>query len=552
MGAEGGKIRSGFRACQTPPSSLLSEKVGRLYQILYRLVASLTDGYNWFILNILLLAALLTSASLFSPLGYTMSSLANEFEGHETPILEVYVTGDYGEYNEFSNWFLEDIEEYKDQEYFYTKHKVERSRLLTEENATALEEIEGVETVVRALYYDAETTYEQWVTPMELEEREEQLIMEKEEYPARYSFVLNEWESSGVNASLAEFDLKIHSVYCLGMLCVEVGKIDGWALGFNELIEGEMVKPGEALRAAVNSYIVDRSMLIIDREAPVRLLFGHSIDKVDLYFRNDTSHVYDFEIVGVLTHTSRDWGSGSAIDGYINIIVDLQPFMEILQDENHERGVPLPRYTSLYVKPATPMDLPNVEREIKQLLPEAKVKNAGKAPLTISNIAKTSAERYGLLSAGSVLILGAALVSTQFGEAYIGRKQMWLLKAKGWGVLDIVSYTLLRAAVTGVVAGIIAAGILLLAQGKMADSIMLSDIVSTSPELYKVLAEALSDFPAYPEITIQPLMGVTASAITCTIGLLHNLTTKPQSLEIIVSEGERSISKHNNVYRGRP
>ena len=129
---------------------------------------------------------------------------------------------------------------------------------------------------------------------------------------------------------------------------------------------------------------------------------------------------------------------------------------------------------------------------------------------------------------------------------------MWLLKAKGWGVLDIVSYTLLRAAVTGVVAGIIAAGILLLAQGKMADSIMLSDIVSTSPELYKVLAEALSDFPAYPEITIQPLMGVTASAITCTIGLLHNLTTKPQSLEIIVSEGERSISKHNNVYRGRP
>jgi hypothetical protein len=531
-----------IRACPTPPNPPFYKNIGKLFQILNRLVTSLTDGRRWFFLNVLLLSGVLTSTSIFSPLGYTMNSLANEFEGQMTPVLEVYNTGERGEYIELSNSYLGDREELRELEIIYSTFNNYCMKLLTEENAIALEDIDGVETVVRALYYDAETTYEQWVTPTELEERESSLLEVKEEYPEYYSSMVDEWELSGVNVSLAEYNFKVHSHYTLGMLCVEVGKIDGWSLGFNELMEGAMVKPGEALRATVNRHLLDGVMLNIDREDPVRLLIGHSIDRIELYFRNDTSHVYDFEIVGVLTQTSRDWSSGSAIDGHINIMADLNPFMEILQDENHMNGVPLPRYTSLYVKPTTSMDLPHVEKEIKRLLPEAEVKRAGKAPLTISNIVQVSAMRYGLLSAGSVLLLGAALVSSQVYEAYKGRKQIWLLRARGWGSLDIVSYTLLRAAVTGIVAGIIAAVIMLLAQGKIANSIMLSEVVSTSPMMQHLLSQALSGFPTYATIFNQPLIGVTASVITCTITLLYSVITRPRS-PILTVTAEGNIDK---------
>ena len=534
----GTAFRDVYRACPTPPNPLFYKNIGKLFQILNRLITSLTDGRRWFIINVLLLAALLTSTSVFSPLGYTMRSLANEFDGQMTPVLEIYNTGERGYYIELSNSYLRDREEYRELEIIYSTFINHCMKLLTEENATALEDIDGVEIVARALYYDAETTNEQWVTPMELEERESYLLEEKEEYPEYYSSRVDEWEASGINVSLAEYSLKVHSHYCLGMLCVEVGKIDGWSLGFNELMEGEMVKPGEALRATVNRHLLDGFMFNIDRDDPVRLLIGHSIDKIDLYFRNDTSHVYDFEIVGVLTQTSRDWGSGSAIDGYVNIIADLYPFMEILQDENHMNGVPLPRYTSLYVKPATPMDLPTVEMEIKRLLPEAEVKRAGKAPLTISSVVQASAMRYSLLSAGSVLLLGAALISSQILEAYKGRKQIWLLRARGWSRLDFISYTLLRAAITGVAAGIISAGILLLARGKIADSIMLSEVVSTSPVIQHLLSQTLSSFPTFTAISNQPLIGVTASVITCTVALLYSVSTKPRSpILTVVAEG---------------
>ena len=76
-------------ACPEPPNPHLFKDIGKLVQILNRLITSLTAGHRWFLLNVLLLAALLTSISIFNPLGYTMRALANEFDDQVTPVLEV-------------------------------------------------------------------------------------------------------------------------------------------------------------------------------------------------------------------------------------------------------------------------------------------------------------------------------------------------------------------------------------------------------------------------------------------------------------------------------
>jgi len=450
-----------------------------------------------------------------------MNRLATEFKGKTTPVLEVRsLTSD--KYDSRFIWlFLDDAHELIDEKLEYPSYWDEWKSFFTEEDVKRIEGLEGVETVVRVLDCEVNVKPDKIPYQEEVNKRIKELL-EDQVYEAWRNGALE--LAASWNMTLIDYWNMTGSYRTTVARCLELDKIMGWSLGFDEEAAAEIPPSELSSSIIVNEFMLnDFAGLKVGEKAYFLIGQVGSYNMNGTWHQYDRRHIYAFDVVESTHQLYSSWSSSEP-----NIVADLDTFMNILRRERSQNGASLPIYSTLLVKPATPMDLIKVEEYIKGLYPDKRTMRTGTAPITIGEKAaqaetgfKAMAFNYTLASAG---ILAALLLA----EAYRNRKMIWLLKTRGWGRLDMISYTLVRTALLGLIAGCIGAVVVFAGKSTIISVLTPVEIMTASPEVAKLATKAVNDaFTSYM-VTALPLLGVTAAVLSSIPVVIYSDTTKPR------------------------
>jgi hypothetical protein len=128
---------------------------------------------------------------------------------------------------------------------------------------------------------------------------------------------------------------------------------------------------------------------------------------------------------------------------------------------------------------------------------------------------------YTSASAG----LGVAVL---FVEAVRNRKMLWLLRSRGWTRLDILSYSLAKAALLGVASGVLAALTIEAAKPLIIDSLAPQALMNASPTIAPLVSKAMNESISIYMIFVLPLLGITATVLCSVASTIYSLVTKPK------------------------
>ncbi|TRO54884.1 hypothetical protein E2P71_03540 [Candidatus Bathyarchaeota archaeon] len=320
--------------------------------------------------------------------------------------------------------------------------------------------------------------------------------------------------------------------------CIESDKIAGWRLQFGEeslasipvekrdssIIVKEYLLSGES-REGEHSIGKDVYFLIGQTGAycpgsPVWLSEMEANGTAVFY---DLRHIYSFNVTSSVPSTIFAWNGNDP-----GIIADLSTFIKILEQERNPDGAPFPIYTSLIVKPASSTDYYMVEGRLRSLFPGKAFSRAGTAPVSIGEEASQAnvvfrgmTLFYTSASAGlSVLIL---LI-----EAVRNRKLVWLLKSRGWSWLDMLSYSLARAATMGLIAGGLTMIITWASLPLVIDIYAPDTLMTTSSTVSSLVLKALNESVNHNMILSLPILGVTVTVLCSAPSIIYSLVTRPR------------------------
>jgi hypothetical protein len=502
-------------------------------QILNRLFRSFSDSYFWSIVTIWIIALMIFSATVFPALGSSMNRVSLEFKGKSTPVLELKADFPEGWDTRFYSTFLnnQSLKGSFDPWAGYWKY------CLTEGDAKKIEQLDGVESVVRVIDLDARVRPE--VLPKFLVESKklyiDGMISGHPEYFERKN-VLN--LAASWNMTPVEYMNMTTSYYGMVTRCIESDKIAGWKLLFGEealagipkenLNNSIIVKeymlhdefPDEGYRLGEKAYFLTGQAGSYCPGSPV---WSTAMEINGTSVSYDRRHLYSFNVTSSIPSVSVAWNAKEP-----GIVADLDAFLRILDKERNPDGAPLPIYTSLLVKPTSPTDYVKVEGYLRGLYPGKTVSRAGTAPLSIDEkAAQASTEFYGMayLYTSASAGLGVAVL---FVEAVRNRKMLWLLRSRGWTRLDILSYCLAKAALLGVASGVLAALTIEAAKPLIIDSLAPQALMNASPTIAPLVSKAMNESISIYMIFVLPLLGITATVLCSVASTIYSLVTKPK------------------------
>ncbi|HUS79206.1 MAG TPA: hypothetical protein VM050_11180 [Patescibacteria group bacterium] len=496
------------RICPVPPRPGGFDQVGRLIRIGGRLLRSFRQGYGWSLLHVFLVASALVSSAVLLPVSDATRSLSSLHEGGSTPVFEVKIPDQYGVYHNFIDCYLA-----SDEDVAWSYFWGDWGNLFTEEDALRAEGLDGVESVARVITYRGHTELgSEW--ELEKDEWIQGILWGNSSYDQgrreRTSQIAERW-----NVSMVDY-LNLTGPYSRGcnIIGYEVEKARDWSLGFNEITDGRCIDGGEDGIMLNNWWLEggeDRSL-----GDTLRLMVGPSgyynlSDSKEWY---DDRKIYSFQIVGAV--------QGS---GYVDAVIDIDRMLEMFGQVRHGRSAPLPLYTSFYVKAATPADSQEVEEGLNKLFPGKTILRVGSAPIMVGEALQSVSGRLGDIYGMTMLLIGGALALSQAAEVHSSRKSVWLIKLRGWGYLDLLSFALLRMALIGTLAGI-ASVALMKVVGPSVPNLIVPTMHLSSPEAVSYISETVSNTlsgSGWPLV----VQGVTATVISGALSIIYLLLTKP-------------------------
>ncbi|HUV55172.1 MAG TPA: hypothetical protein VMW03_08215 [Candidatus Krumholzibacteriaceae bacterium] len=522
-----------MRVCRIPPDSVKPPNDRKVVQIFRRLLRSFSDSYFWSIVTIIVITIALFSATVFPALGSAMRRVSLEFEGKSTPVVEVKaVYPDYWD-TSYPYTFLnnQSIEGAFDPWAGFWK------LCLSETDVTRIEQLEGVESVVRVIDLDSRVRPEvltKCVTD-DLKERIESMMSTYPEFFERKGMINR---ASSWNMTLVEYMNLTGSYYGMVTRCIESDKIAGWRLQFGEesltsipvekrgssiivkeyLLSDECYEGGH--RIGKSAYFLIGQTGAYCPGSPVWLV-EMEINGTAVFY--DLRHNYSFNVTSSVPSTSFAWNGRDP-----GIIADLDTFIKILEEERNPDGAPFPLYTSLIVKPALPTDYNRVEGMIRSLFPGKAVSRAGAAPVSIGEKAKQADTEFHVMSVVYTSMsagLGAVILLV---EAVRNRKLVWLLKIRGWSGLDMLSYGLARAGMMGLIAGGLTMIITWVSLPLVIDTYAPSSLMVVSSTVSSLILKALNESVNSNMILSLPILGVTVTVLCSAPSIIYNLLTRPR------------------------
>jgi len=517
------------RACRDPPDPSRFSSARKATQIINRLFRSFSDSYFWSIITILIIVAMIFSATVFPAIGSSMNRISLEYKGKTTPVIEIKAVFPQGWGTRYYPTFLNNqtIEGSWDPWVGYWRS------CFNESDVNMIKRLGGVETIVRVLDYEA------WYRPEVLTPEMIAYTRARLEY---YTSINNSFldresyrkRAASWNMTPTEYFTMTSSYTKMIVMCIDTSASKDWSLGFGEALT-------EISEEDLNSSIVVSQFILQDDLSPLKVgqkaLFligqegeyspGSPIWSTEMELNGttvsyDKRHVYEFNVTSSFT-------SGSTWNGKTpGIIADLDTFLHILEKERNPDGAPLPIYTSLLVKPTSPTDYAKVEGYLRGLYPGKTVSRAGTAPLSIDEkAAQASTEFYSMAYLYTSVSAGLG-VAVLFVEAVRNRKMLWLLRSRGWTRLDILSYSLAKAALLGIASGVLAALTIEATKPLIIDSLAPQALMNASPTVVPLVLRALNESMSGYMIFVLPILGVTAAVLCSVASTIYNLMTKPK------------------------
>jgi len=304
----------------------------------------------------------------------------------------------------------------------------------TEANVSAIQGHEQVEGVVRGLELNVNWSpgTEEWL------QRQEKNAMQY------YNFLMNTNQTSAkevlkrLSELAAEMNVTVQQLllnsarrtsWAINILGIETDKIAGMVSYFNNLVEGRFLRPKEENTIVVTTDVVEYTGLKVGDTVTFQIGKGN----------------FTYRIVGVIGPHHN-----------LHMVADLFHLQDIIKHEMGNESSVLPLYTVLFVKAASPADVVGVAQEIERLCPTAGVEYAGFAATLARQLLESLVANYNLTSTLAILLTGGLLLISRGLEAVKSRREVGLLKAMGWGRMDIFSYTIVQSAIIGLVAGALA------------------------------------------------------------------------------------------------
>lgn len=498
-----------------------------------RLFRSFSDSYFWSIITILLIAAALVSATIFPALGASMNRVSREFEGKTTPVVEVKAIFPDGWDPRYYPTFLNN----QSLEGSFDAWAGYWTMCLTESDVKRIEQLEGVESIVRVI--DIYSRVRPELLPKSLiESNKEYIAMMISENPKYFERrdILN--LAASWNMTPVEYMNMTTSYNGMVTRCIESDKIAGWKLLFGEEALAGIPKENLNNSIIVKEYMLhdefpdegyrlgEKAYFLIGQAGsycPGSPVWSTAMEINGTSVSYDRRRLYSFNVTSSIPSISVAWNAKEP-----GIVADLDAFLRILDKERNPDGAPLPIYTSLLVKPTSPTDYVKVESYLRGLYPGKTVSRAGTAPLSIDEkAAQASTEFYGMayLYTSASAGLGVAVL---FVEAVRNRKMLWLLRSRGWTRLDILSYSLAKAALLGVASGVLAALTIEAAKPLIIDSLAPQALMNASPTVAPLVLRALNESMSGYMIFALPILGVTAAVLCSVASTIYNLVTKPK------------------------
>jgi hypothetical protein len=488
------------KACKIPPKAGASH--GGLHVFIKRILYSFNNNFRWAILQVALIGVMLTSTIFYVPSSNIMNSVADATE--ESPIIVINRLGRFGIKNDYKVRYLINQNYLRGDELLYN----DWDKLFNEEDIAHLSSISGVEQVQPCLTmtlgmknYDPDefrrNFYEEW--KMNILENET-----KRNYFQPYADLLG--------LTLEEYlDDNIHYSHNVDVVAIDLEQVQDWNLWFTDVNEGEYPTSPEAGLLSIRHK---------DRLNGTNF-FETRIEYYGSY--NNSNEIKRYILYDVLT---------IPVTGYIEsnesvFITDLNQIIAFLDALRQENSPPLPLYSDVYVKISHPLDQDKVIHEIKRMYPDVQITNIGTAPSALAQQYKTSAQLSRKISLAVFILLGSILILGKLIENHQSRKQIWLFKSRGWGIIELISYSFTRDAVLGLLGSAFAAILIISGKNILIDSVFPKTLAEASPSVSSVLEPVLYQILDQSVLINLPFMGVMLSVTLGILALTYSIHTQP-------------------------
>jgi putative ABC transport system permease protein len=161
---------------------------------------------------------------------------------------------------------------------------------------------------------------------------------------------------------------------------------------------------------------------------------------------NGVSKELTVRVVGILKKTGGSFGSSDSV-----ILIPITTF-----DQFYERAG---KYSAIQVLATSPDLVDTVSTEIKNNLSEIRVITAAAAQSVVSSITGVIQEVLGGIAAISLVVAGVGIINTMTISVMERTREIGILKALGAKGRDVLVLFLSEAVLTGIVGGIVGAGL---------------------------------------------------------------------------------------------
>jgi putative ABC transport system permease protein len=179
---------------------------------------------------------------------------------------------------------------------------------------------------------------------------------------------------------------------------------------------------------------------------------------------NGVSKELTVRVVGILKKTGGSFGSSDSV-----ILIPITTF-----DQFYERAG---KYSAIQVLATSPDLVDTVSTEIKNNLSEIRVITAAAAQSVVSSITGVIQEVLGGIAAISLVVAGVGIINTMTISVMERTREIGILKALGAKGRDVLVLFLSEAVLTGIVGGIVGAGL------GFVVSIVAGNIIGLSPAI---------------------------------------------------------------------
>ena len=253
---------------------------------------------------------------------------------------------------------------------------------------------------------------------------------------------------------------------------------------FNDIVEGDFIRPNS------NELVIAEG---------VANKYGFKVgDIVKIYAG---AHMYKFRIVGIFS------GSSNIFYGYYNVVGDYNYIRKIIEKEyavfidEHLRNGSWPAYNRIYIQPYSAYDVLDVASEIRRVLMD-KYPNLGvfyhRSNIEVLiNTLRSLSNRYNILLYISSLPIAGVLIGLRILDVKSGKRYIALMKAMGWGNIDVLKYTLTYTLVIGLFGGLLGTTSLYILAPLIKNFLLIepSGTIYVKSIVTKMLDTVLSGFP---------------------------------------------------------